>query len=235
MPAFILTPEILEESHTAKDYLSWAESLVQRLKAEPDGLEQVNMRIGLAKELVNEAIPIGLLATHYFDKSDEVQIALKTGSQSFDATVSDTRVNGSSVSYLEVTLAHEGETEYLRMRHLHETGAVSGLGTVTKHGTRRTGLTVEVDNEMVSQLEVLQRERDRLSKAIDRKLGKPYPCNTLLLVGFDDTMAWDRSDNIANLNEVLVEYAPKLRLFHSVAVVGICKGLFLHRKTSDAI
>lgn len=235
MAESILTAEILEEPHTARDYLSWARSLVQKLKTEPNGIERIRMRIGLAKELMNEAIPIGLLAAHYFNGSDDVRIALKIGSQIFDATVCDNRISPSSVSHLEVTVAQEGETEHLRMLHLHQTGEVSGLGTVTKHGTRRTGLTVNVEREMVSQHEVLHRERDRLSKAIDRKLDKPYPPNTLLVIAFDDTMAFDRADNIANLNDVLLKYTPKLTNFHSVAIVGLHNGLFIHKQTGAAI
>jgi hypothetical protein len=235
MVASFLTPEALEEPHTAKDYLQWARSLVQKLKAEPDGLGQIRLRIGLAKELMEEVIPIGLLASHYFDESEEVQINLKIGNQNYDATVSDTRVAGPSVSYLEVTLAHEGETEYLRMRQLHKKGKVSALGSVTKRGTRRTRLIVKIANEMVSQPEILRRERDLVSKAIDRKLNKPYPPKTLLIIGFDDTMAFDRGDNIANLKDVLIEYMPKLKAFHSVAIVGLYKELFLCMQTSDAI
>ena len=233
MVASFLTPEVLEEPHSAKDY--WAKSLVQRLKAEPDGLERIRLKIGLAKDLMNEVMPIGLLASHYFDESEEVQIGLKIGNQTYDATVSDTRVAGPSVSYIEVTLAHEGEAEYLRDLHLHETGEVSALGSVTKHGTKRTGRTVTIDREMVSQTEVLKRERDLVSKAIDRKLSKRYPPKTLLIIGFDDTMAFDRSDNIANLNDVLTEYLPKLKAFHSVAIVGLRQGLFLCMETNDAI
>jgi hypothetical protein len=192
----MLTPEVIMESHSARDYLPWVRRLVEGLKAEPDGLEQIRKRKGLAQQLMNEAIPIGLLASHYFEKSDDVQIALKIGSQKYDATVSDSRVNGSLVSYIEVTLAHEGEHDYLRMHQLHETGEVSGLGAVTKQGTRRTELKVDVSLEMVSQVEVLCRERTLLSEAIDRKLGKEYPPGTLLVIGFDDTMAFDRAERV---------------------------------------
>jgi len=235
MPTPFLTNDVLEESHTAKDYLWWAKGLVERVKSEPGGLERIRLRVGPAKELMNEAIPIGLLASKYFGESDDVRIGLKIGSQNFDARVSDGRKRPSTVSYIEVTMAHEGEDEYLRMWHLHEKGEVSGLGGVTKRGTKKTGLAVEIAGEMVSQTEVLRRERDLLSKAMNRKLGKAYPPNTLLLVAFDDIMAFDRKDNAENLEAVLVDYVPSLKTFHTVAVVGLHQGFFICRRTGDAI
>lgn len=230
MPDF-LTKEILEESHTAKEYLLWAKGLVKQLKSELDGLEKIRFGRDLAKELMNEVIPIGLLATKYFDESDDVSISLKIGSQNYDAVVSDYRKQPSSVLYIEVTLAHEGEDQYLRMLRLHKKEEVSGLGKVIKHGSKKTGLDVDISNEMLSQVEVLQRERGLLSKAIDRKLEKKYPQNTLLLVGFDDVMAFDRKDNIKNLENVITERMPSLRAFHTVAVVGLHQGLYICKRT----
>ena len=229
-----LTNKVLEESHTAKEYLLWAKGLVEQLKSKPNGLEMIRLRVGLAKELMDEVIPIGLLASKYFGESDDVRINLKIGSQSYDAVVSDHRKQPSAVSYIEVTLAHEGEDEYLRMWHLHKKGNASGLGRVTKHGTKKTGLCVEVAMEPLSQAEVLQRERGLLLKAIDKKLEKKYPQNTLLLVAFDDVMAFDRKDNIKNLEDVIVERMSSLRAFHTIAVVGLHQGLYICKRTGVA-
>ncbi|MBI5911402.1 MAG: hypothetical protein HY848_15805 [Betaproteobacteria bacterium] len=235
MASSVLTPDLLEEAHTAAEYLQWVRTLISRVKEEPDGLKQIRLRMGPAKELMNEAFPIGLLASTYFDGSEQVSIRLKIGNQNYDAIVSDCRSNPSSVQYVEVTLASDGEDDYLRMRVLHESGEVSGLGSVNKSGTQRTGLTIHVEREMVSQPEVLRQESDRLAQAIARKLGKAYPPNTLLLVGFDDTMAFDRPDNIANLEATIATYLPQLRAFHSVAIVGLQQGLFLSWSTENAI
>jgi len=230
-----LTNEILEESHTAKEYLLWAKGLVEQLKSKTNGLEMIRLRVGLAKELMNEAIPIGILASKYFDKSDEVRINLKIGSQNYDAVISDYRKQPSAVSFIEVTLAHEGEDQYLRMLHLHKKGEVSGLGRVIKRGTKKTGLDVKVGRELLSQAEVLQRERSLLIKAIEKKLEKKYPQNTLLLLAFDDVMAFDRKDNIQNLEDVIVERMSSLRVFHTVAVVGLHKGLYICKQTGVAV
>ena len=230
MPTPVLTTAVLEQTQTAANYLPWVRELIARVKSEPDGQEQLRLRIGLAKQLMNEAFPIGLLAAKYFEGSEQVTISLKVGNQNFDAAVVDARSEGSSVQYIEVTMADDGEDDYLRMRVLNERGEVSGLGQVSKTGTKKTGLTINVAGEMVSQAEVLIRERKRVSQAIARKLGKSYPPNTLLLLAFDDTMAFDRRDNIANIEAVLSDYLPRLQAFHAVAIVGLQQGLFMYRR-----
>ena len=92
---------------------------------------------------MQEAFPIGLFATEYFDGSTEVEIALKVGSQGYDAVVNDRREKPSGISYIEVTMASEGEIDYLRMLTLHQAGQVSGLGRVSKSGTKKTGLATK--------------------------------------------------------------------------------------------
>lgn len=220
MAALNLTSDILEEEHSAADYLNWVRSIIKRVKASPDGLRRIRLREGLANELMNEALPIGRLASAYFRGSKDVSIRLKVGNQNYDATVSDRRTESSGVEHIEVTLASEGEDHFLRMKVLHERGEVSALGPVKKRGTRKTGLTVTVEPEAMSQAEVLRRERDRVAEAVTRKLGKRYPASTLLLIAFDDAMAFDRPDNIENIRSTISGYLPQLSGFHSVVLVG---------------
>lgn len=222
-----LTAEVLEQPHTAREYLPWVKGLAAAVRAESDGLRQIRLRVGLAKNLMEEALPIGLFASRFFCESDEVEIALKVGSQGYDAIVKDTRSNSSGIEHLEVTVASEGETDYLRMLRLHETGFAPGFGSIAKSGTKKTGFTVIVEQETVSQSEVLAIERRALLAAIDRKACKLYPENTVLVIAIDDTMSHDRPDNQAGIASVLCEKRMDLKNFHTVAVVGLVAGLFI--------
>lgn len=226
-----LTPAILEEAHTAAEYLQWVKGLISGIQEEPDGLKRIRLQMGLVKVLMNEALPIGRLALTYFGGSKQVSIRLKVGSQNYDAMVCDTRKQNSSIQYIEVTLAFDGEDDYLRMRALHEKGEISGLGSVIKNGTQRTGLEIYVEREMISQPEILRREKNRLTLAIKRKLNKQYPPNTLFLIGFDDSIAFDRPDNIANIKATVTEFLPRLVGFHSIVVLGLERGLILSWQT----
>jgi hypothetical protein len=226
-----LTAQVLEEVHTAAEYHRWVRALISRVKEEPEGIEQIRLRRGLAKELMNEALPIGLLASSYFSGSDEVSIQLKIGNQNYDAQVFDRRDGGLRVDYIEVTVAGDGEDDHLRMRALHEHGEVSGLGAVRRTGTQKTGLKIHVDREMIAQSEQLRRENARIAGAIQRKLSKKYPPNTLLLLAFDDTMAFDRPDNRSAIEATVAAFLPQLTSFHSVALIGMEAGMLMSWKT----
>ena len=80
-----LSPELLEQRHTAAEYLRWVRELIKLVQLEDNGIERIRLRQGLAKELMNEAFPIGLLAETFFEASEQVQISLRIGSQNFDA------------------------------------------------------------------------------------------------------------------------------------------------------
>lgn len=230
-----LTSTVLEQPQTAGNYLRWVKALIEQVKSEDtDGLRKIRLRVGPAKELMEEAFPIGLFASRYFEGSAEVEISLKVGSQSYDAIVSDKRKTPSGISYIEVTLASEGEADHLRMVTLHETGQVSGLDRVSKSGTKKTGQVISVKAEAVSQQEVLARERQMLSAAIERKLDKKYPEHTALVVAFDDVMSHDRADNKGSIEAVLDSFGERLQIFQEVAVVGLREGLFILRTGANA-
>lgn len=229
-----LSSSALEQSHTAKDYLNWARDVIALVKSEPDGLEKVRLRKGFAKQLMNEALPIGLLASTYFQGSDQVRIKLKVGNQNYDATVEDLRNPSSLVQPIEVTMADDGEDSFLKMFVLHSEGYVSSLGKVTKTGTKKAGRQINISDDMTCQADVLKAERDQISRALDRKLKKNYPPNTLLLLAFNDRMAFDRTDNRANLESMLNSYLPQLIIFHSVAIIGLHQGLFICKRISGS-
>ncbi len=203
----ILTKEILEREHSAANYLPWVESLIAGVKEEEGGIEAIRLRKGLSKELILEALPIGYFASNHFRSSHKVLIRLRIGNQHFDATVTDQREKTSSIEYLEVTStmvagASDGYEDYLFRFHLHHQG-MSGTGKISARGTEKSGRSVNLKRGMISQESVLKHERETVQDAIDRKLGIPYLPNTALVISFDDSFAFDRNDNISNLESVL--------------------------------
>jgi hypothetical protein len=210
----------------------WVKQLIKKVQRQENGMETIRYRKGMAKPLMEEALPIGLFSSIYFNASQDIYIQLKIGNQPFDAIVSDQRRDKSPISYIEVTQAHEGESTYLKMKRLHETGSVNSLGEVRKSGTKTTGIVFDVDDNMVSQSEILQKEARLVEDAIKRKLGKQYPSNTLLLIAFNDEMAFDREDNIQNLKKVIDRYLPHMNMFCQVALVGTSKRLLIERTIS---
>jgi hypothetical protein len=191
------------------------------------GKHAIGFRKGLAKPLVEEALPLGIFAAHHFGGSDDVTIALVLGNQNYDATIEDHRAQKSSFSFIEVTQAHEGENKYLRMLVLEREGHVSLLGPVHKSGTKVTGIHVEVEGAALRHSTVLQRELDRVEAAILRKTGKPYPSDTALLVVFDDYISIEDESDLEALRSRIQPLLSCLGNFRWLAVVGWSKRTFL--------
>jgi hypothetical protein len=228
MAESVLTQQLLEEEHTADEYQKWVDSVIAKVQQEAGRLKRIRLREGLAKQLMNEADPIGILATKYFAASDQVRIRLRIGNQLYDAEVVDQRTNGSSVRYLEVTMAFEGEDDYLRMKALQETGEVAWLSKVIKPKVRKPGWKPIIPMEAISQNEVVLRETEKFKGAIERKVGKSYPVGTMLVIGFDDRMAFDHRENQESLASVISAYRSQLVGFHSIALVGMFMGFYRH-------
>lgn len=230
----MLSKAVLEETHNSEEYLDWVKNLVAGVKRDVGGIEKIRFRKGLAKKLMEEALPLGYLAENYFNRSNRVTISLVVGNQPYDAIVKDMREGDPVTYHVEITLAHEGEDEYLRMLALHQEGHVSALGKVSKTGTRKTGLHVEVKSETISQLEIIKRETKLIENAIERKIKKNYPEDTMLLIGFDDIMAYDREDNIANIESVVDRYVSDSFRFSKIVVVGFHNNLCIEKLTHQS-
>ena len=197
----MITKELLEEKHNAKDYLDWVKILIDNFKQEND-ISAYKFPKGIVKNLREESLPLGYLASNYYNESEDVSISLKVGNQTYDAVVEDSRNGASDKYHVEITLAHDGENQHLKELYLHENGELSFFGNVTKEGTKNTGLRINVVGKAISQEDVLKYESKLIDDAIARKLHKPYPRNSLLLIAFDDIMAFDRPDNIKNITAV---------------------------------
>lgn len=232
----MLSKEILEQKHTAMEYMQWVEELIKKVKSVENGIELIRLREGLAKELMEEAFPVALFASHHYSCSPEVILGLKIGNQHFDAVVEDLRSIKSPIQYLEVTSttvvgASNGREDYLFKHHLHYSGS-GGTGKISHSRTKRKGLITNIERETVSQLDVLSHEKRTVNEAINRKLKSHYPENTALVISFDDRFAFDREENISNLQQVLNDNIRNLNQFNFswVCIVGLYQGLFLEQE-----
>jgi len=222
-----ITKEELEMPRKASEIRRWVNAKIEGIGATTEGKRAVRFREGLTKELVEEALPLGIFSERYFNSSDQVTVQHIIGNQSYDATIDDQRKAKTTLKYLEITQAHEGEDAHLRMLKLEEEGHVNSLGTVTKHGTKHTGITIEVENEAVEHAVTLSNELQRIRDAAERKSGKNYPDDTGLIIVCDDYIAF-RDEAIEKLKEhINNEVLPMLTNFRAVFVVGWSSETFM--------
>lgn len=201
---------------------------LEELVSTPEGKHAVRFRTALAKELVEESLPLAIFADKYYKRSRCVIISHKLGNQNFDATVRDKRIVKSPLEYLEVTQAHEGEDAHLRMLYLEKEGHVSPFGKVFKTGTKNTSITVEVKSEAIEHSILVDREIKRIRDAALNKSSKKYPVNTGLVIVCDDYVAFRDEKDIAKLKEYIVTICLQfLGNFKKVFVVGWSSQFFL--------
>jgi hypothetical protein len=215
-----LTPEELQEPRTASDFLPWVQRRIEEIGAAKGGKRAIRFRHGLVKPLVEEALPLGIFASKHFAGSEHITLQLVLGNQNYDAIVQDERDQSGSLTYIEVTQAHEGENEHLRMMVLEEKGHVNPIGVVRKDGTKVTGIQVVVENEAINHGTVLESEFRKIEEAIRRKQQKSYPPGTALLVMFDDYISMQHDDDVIRLRDRVQPLLSDLSAFVWLAVVG---------------
>ncbi|UZW62372.1 hypothetical protein [Lysobacter enzymogenes] len=154
----------MEASYTAARYLEEARRLC--IHARRDAIEEDMFlrRKGLYGKLQNEMVPIGYFCRHYFKSNPEqVQIALKVGNQSHEATVTDSRADSSGIEYIEVTSIEDDQ----------------------EHKSR-TKMSERINQTHPEPITISRRLRDfyeLINKAITAKSSNvAYPPNTALLM-----------------------------------------------------
>ena len=228
MPTEHISRADLESPRSAKEYLAWVETTIRRLGGTDEGKSAIRLRCGLAKTLVEEALPLAIFSRKHYKASRCVTIQHRVGNQNFDAEVIDRRIRKSPFKYLEVTQAHDGENEHYRMIALERDGHVNALGAVKKSGTKHTGITVDVANEARSHTCLHAEELKRIEAAICRKLTKKYPDETALIVAFDDYIAIHSDEDLDSLrNFASQSLLSKIANFRWLAFVGWGKQGFL--------
>ncbi len=223
----IITPEELQKPRTAEELLPWVEQKIHEIGSTAGGKRAIRFREGLAKPLVEEALPLGIFASKFFQNSPEVSIRHILGSQNYDATIQDRRRQQAPFSFVEITQAHEGENDLLRMVALERDGHVNVLGAVQKRGTKNTGIHVEVENKAFEHSKVFQSEIRRVEEAIRRKSDKSYPPGTALLVVFDDYISIQDEADVEKMRNCILSLLPGRSRFRWLAVIGWSKKTFI--------
>ena len=226
-----VTKEELEEPRKASEIRLWVDEKIEQIGSTAKGKHAVRFRKGLCKELTEEALPLGIFSEKYFNNSNEVIITHNIGDQNYDATIEDKRDNKATIKFLEITQAHEGEDAHLRMLKLEEEGHVNSLGSITKQGTKHTGITIEVENESVERGVTFNNETQRIRDAAERKSGKKYPDNTGLIIICDDYIAFRDEKDSGDLSQFIQdEVLPMLDNFSKVFVIGWSSKTYLEFK-----
>jgi hypothetical protein len=227
-----ITKQELETPRSANEMLLWVNNRIDEIGKTLEGKKALRIERGKGngyiKKLVEEALPIAIFAKYHFKESFEVQVKHvigKKGYPQYDAEVIDMRKDKSPIKYLEITQAHGGVSEHLRMMKLERDGHVPALGNFWKSSTKETMKSVDVENRIKYQYpdDILGEELSRIARAADKKYGKanPYPDGTALLIAFEDRLAIRSFEDVSALDHMVkIDLLSKLTSFQWLALVG---------------
>lgn len=213
-----LTEEMLQTPRTPTQLHSWVHDTIERIGSTPEGKSAIRLRKGLTKPLIEEVLPLGIFAINHFASASKVTITPVLGSQNYDAIVQG---DEDHIIHIEVTQAHEGENDYLRMLELERKGRVSATGTVSKEGTKRTEIKVTVEDKARLAKDIRAEELERIREATIKKSKKDYPEKTALVVMFSDYLHIKETEDVAELKDLIEKkLLQSLKQFILVAFVG---------------
>lgn len=218
----IITIEEIETPRSAAEMLGWVHAALARFNTKQLKAEAREGK-HFAKELTDEALPIGLFARGYFSGSTEVLISHVVGSQQYDAKVEDRRRNPSTVRHIEATVSDRNYTEALRMEILNETGSVAAYGKVVAEGTKGKRTKLEAESIALKHDDIREHHLKAVVEAVAKKTKINYPEHTALVVRIDDAGPFRETDDVASLeglaNSTLIPMV-KGREFDVLALVG---------------
>lgn len=188
--ANLVTEEELSKERSAAELIKWVRVKFDEIAEVEGGKNAVRMREGRCKELVEEVYPLSIFASKKYGEVDDVFFTPVIGNQNYDTIVKN---NGENYK-LEITLAHEGEMEFLRRLMLKERGHAPASGQIKKTGTKNTGIKLETELVAKNVDEYLKEQIGLIRDALGRKLKKDYEAGTSLLIMFEDVVSFDEEE-----------------------------------------
>ena len=79
-----ITKEELELPRKASEIRKWVNNKIEEIGSTDKGKHAVRFRKGLCKELIEEALPLGIFCEQYFNNSDKVTISHHIGGQNYE-------------------------------------------------------------------------------------------------------------------------------------------------------
>jgi hypothetical protein len=182
-------------------------------------------KVGLCKELVEEIYPASIWGKALFGDVVDVTITPTIDSGPRDALVS----TPDGDFPIEITQAHTGESDHLRMLHLEKHGWAPGpTSEMCKEGTKRTGIVVTPGRVLETMIGHPSQAKGLIEDAVKKKAAKPYPKETRLIVMFEDFVVKDDENIKKELFELIGEIANTTPLpFSVVYLVGWSGKLFI--------
>lgn len=208
---------------TPKELREWVLGKCDAFAEIPELRKPVLLHEGPFKWFHEEIYPLSVFAfRRYGDRDDVFCVPKQDQTCDVDAEIYEP----SRTIHVEITGARD-PSQHLRMEHLVEHRRVSLTGSLTVHGTKRTGRQIKDRMEFVKHPETRERHLAWIKTAADGKAGRGrYGKSYELLISVEDW--WFGGDDAPHVTNFIEDEVLRLPLeFDAVHVVGITERLFL--------
>ena len=215
----ILQRDDMEVPRKPRELCDWINSKASELSQTSERKAYARSGAILPKKFWEEIRPLGLFALSRYG-ADVVTCIPNLSNDNYDGTI---EFSDSSILpiYVEITYAKDGHDERLRLNVLTSKGSVNALGKITVSGTKASGQSIEVKDEVIEHTEVRNAALALLKNRLIGKSNKQYGQNHVLVVVVDDYLAFRTEED----KEVLLRHAqaiiPVMKLdFTAVYLLG---------------
>lgn len=215
----ILQPAEMEQTRSPRKLCDWVEWKAAELCQTKEGKDYACSGASLPKKLWEELRPFGLFALFRYG-ANGARCTPTLSNDNYDGKI---EFSSSSIPpiYVELTYAKDGHDERLRLKVLSTEGSANWSGRVTVTGTKASGQTIEIENEMADRVEVRNTALKLLDERLAGKENRQYGRAHVLVVIVDDYIAFRTDED----KEALVKHAqcivPTLKLdFGAVYLLG---------------
>ena len=204
----LLTDADFKAERTAKDWIAWYDERRAAIKNCVAARESATLYKGRFKTFYEELYPFVLWLSHLYGGREDVIGALNSDrprDRDYDAVIKD----GSTVTYVEITITTFNRSELLNMKQLLTEGAV-------------------VDPRCGTQEEWRERAFKKIEAAVQNKSTQSLGQDYVLIVSFDDFAWFGTDDDEAALQSFVTAHLRSWRLnVATLYIVGISGRTFL--------
>jgi hypothetical protein len=212
--------------------VTWVDEVLERIYLDPACKQEALLHVGQFKKLYEEIFPLQSLLRCKSPEWATAEFRNVLGDQSFDVEVKHL-----PLQFLEIACTTYDDGERWRMIELSRKGSVSALAKIVRDDRGRpTGLDIGTDEQLGTDMrcrddvvtDLLPRIRERIMK----KVAKPYPPGTGLLVFVDDAPSIIDENGSSRIAALLSELAPRWEpTFEHIFIVGSSGRLCIEQQT----
>lgn len=238
-PNLLLSQNELTIPRTPAELAHWVDDKCRQFASCPEAKEWVLLHKGLSKKFHEEVYPFSLFATHVYGGRSDIRCIPNLDNRDFDAVILDRSTSPPLELKVEISSAIEGYEEHLRMIYFVRHGSVNTWGTLLASGTKNTGHTIQVKDEMIAHSELLAHTLSLISAAAKRKSSTPdrsgkYGRGHILVLVFDDCHWFKLEQDAAALKTFVQKDVLTFPLdFADLYMVGLSGKTFLHFGLSE--